>query len=54
MSESDVMFCLQSYQRLTIDRSLCVLILPTGDLSNKLKWSVQVNVLLNSCKQNSM
>ena len=42
-SDSGVMFRLQSYQGFIIDRSI--------DLC-KLKWSVQVNVLLNNCKQN--
>ena len=40
-SDSDVMFCLQSYQWLIIDRSLVYYRLALA----------QVNVLLNNCKQ---
>ena len=44
-SESDVMFCLQIYQGLIIIRSLA------SDLSIQVEC-MQLNVLLNNCKQN--
>ena len=45
-SDSYVMFCLQSYQGLILDRSQVIYRFAL------LKWSVQVKVLLNNCKQN--
>ena len=57
--DSDVMFCLQSYQGLESKDHLCINpILRIGLIhkwsidSHKLRWSVQVNVLLTNCKQN--
>ena len=38
-SDSNVMFCLQTYHKGSIE-------------TRQLKWSVQVNVLSNNCKQN--
>ena len=49
-SDSDVMFCLQSYQGLVIRR--IGLIYKWSIDSRKLKWSVHVSVLPNYCKQN--
>ena len=48
-SDSDVMFCLQSYQGLRIHR--IGLIHKWSIDSRMLKWSVQVSVLLSNCKQ---
>ena len=58
-SDSDVMFCLQRYPGLRIDISLVYSSYPQDRMNTQviyqfsyIKWSVQVNVLLNNCKQN--
>ena len=60
-SDSDVMFCLHNYQWLRIDVSLVYLSYPQDRINTRViyrfalayKWSVQVNILLNNCKQNT-
>ena len=56
-SDSDVMFCLQSYQGLIIDRSLVYLSYPQDRINTQViyrfalvKWILQVNVLFNNYK----
>ena len=58
-SDSDEVFCLQSYQALESIYHLCINPIRRIGLthkrsidSRKLKWSVQSHVLLNNCKQN--
>ena len=54
-SDSDIMFCLQSYKGLVIDRSLVYQSYLQDRINTqaiyRFKWSVQVNVLLSNCKR---
>ena len=57
--ESDVMFCLQGYQGLTIDRSLLYWSYPQDRINTQVNYrfplaqmECKVSVLLNNCRQN--